>query len=177
MMAGGKEDGRGGVGGEKKKGRGRRKGERRKDEKERKGREEERGDDADAMSTRRGGWPTWFRSPAARDGEGMCCCGWRCCYGLDRASVGLLLRASGGRRWGIRVCARVLRWRVMGVARDLEEGDGERWGAVQEERWKMIVDWMEDDGQRWVAACRKKKMESPGLRESPAQGDDGLGGG
>ena len=29
------------------------------------------------------------------------------------------------------------------------------------------MDWMEDDGQRWVAACRKKKMGSPGLLERP----------
>ncbi|XXG56408.1 hypothetical protein AAC387_Pa03g3819 [Persea americana] len=33
------------------------------------------------MGTRRGRGPTWFRSLAARDGEGTCCCGWRCCYG------------------------------------------------------------------------------------------------
>ncbi|KAJ8622139.1 hypothetical protein MRB53_030668 [Persea americana] len=27
------------------------------------------------------------------------------------------------------------------------------------------MDWMEDDGQRWVAACRKKKMGGLGLLE------------
>ncbi|KAJ8644671.1 hypothetical protein MRB53_006419 [Persea americana] len=30
------------------------------------------------------------------------------------------------KKMGVRVCARVLRWKVMGAARDLEEGDGER---------------------------------------------------
>ena len=39
------------------------------------------------------------------------------------------------KKMGVRVCARVLRWRVMGAATNLEEGDGEKWGAVREERW------------------------------------------
>ena len=29
------------------------------------------------------------------------------------------------------------------------------------------MDWVEDDGQRWVAAFRKKKMGSQGLLERP----------
>ena len=39
------------------------------------------------------------------------------------------------KKMGVRVCARVLRWRVMGAATNLEEGDGERCGAVREEGW------------------------------------------
>ncbi|KAJ8642537.1 hypothetical protein MRB53_004285 [Persea americana] len=36
------------------------------------------------------------------------------------------------KKMGVRVCARVLRWRVMGAATNLEEGDGEKWGERSE---------------------------------------------
>ena len=114
---------------ERRKGEWRRKGERRKDEKERKGREEERGDDADAMGTRRGRGPTWFRSPAARDGEGTCCCGWRCCYGRACCCGEI------GPPWGC-CCVRLEEEDgESGSASDGDEGDPEE--RVREQKMMM----------------------------------------
>ncbi|KAJ8622075.1 hypothetical protein MRB53_030604 [Persea americana] len=65
------------------------------------------------------------------------------------------LQRAGRRRSGVRVC-----WE--------EDGAWRRWVVRDEE---------EGDGRWMGCSVQKKKMESLGLRESPAQGDDGLGGG
>ena len=77
---------------------------------------------------------------AEEEDEG-CCCVWQCCFGWvcccgEIGLRGVTAACVWRKKMGVRVSARVLRWRVMGAATNLEEGDGERWGAVREQRWR-----------------------------------------